>query len=164
MGIDVKVTVKSNDSGIGKFWNAVHELGSLGYVKVGVLDDGGPGSEKSKTGLTVARIAAIHEFGSGKIPERSFMRSTFAEQRPKYVRAIRGLIRDALLGKIAPVQTLQTLGLRLASDMKRKITAGDGVPPPNAPSTISRKGSFRTLVDTGRMLAAITWAYVSKGG
>lgn len=159
----VKVDVKVKDVGLKKFFDTAYELNTLGHVKVGVLDDGGPGSAANGA-LTVAQIAAINEFGNGRIPERSFMRSTFNKHRQKYVNALKRMIKEALLGRLRPVQTLQLLGLRLATDMKNTVAFGDGVPPPNAPMTIANKGSAHTLIDTGRMLAAITWAYVTRGG
>jgi hypothetical protein len=56
------------------------------------------------------------------------------------------------------------MGSTLANAMKRKIVDGAGVPPPNAPSTVAKKGSSRPLVDTGRLVNAITWASIVGGG
>ena len=38
-----------------------------------------------------------------------------------------------------------------------------GVPPPNAPSTIAKKGSSKTLIDTGEMLGHVTHLQTEEG-
>ena len=60
-------------------------------------------------------------------------------------------------GRMDPRRGLELLGAFAAAEVKKTITAGAGVPPPNAPSTIAKKGSDRPLVDTGRLLGAIQW-------
>lgn len=134
-------------------------------VKVGVLDEGDGAAVHDAGGvLTVAEIAAIHEFGTqdGHIPERSFVRSTFDEKHEELVELGKELMKKVLEGKIPVDRALNVLGAKLATEIKKKITV-DGVPPPNAESTVIAKGSSRPLVDTGRMVNAITWAIIGKG-
>ena len=52
-------------------------------------------------------------------------------------------------------QLLNTLGAKAAADVKNTIR--QGIPPPNSPETIRRKGSSRPLIDTGQLINAITW-------
>lgn len=135
-------------------------------VKVGVLDSGEGAAMHDPDGdLSVAEIAAVNEFGTqdGRIPERSFVRSTFDEQREELVELGKELIAKVFEGKIDVNKALNMLGAKLATEIKKKITLGDGVPPPNAEATIAAKGSSRPLVDTGRMVNAITWAILGKG-
>lgn len=152
-------------------------------VKVGVLDDG----KRSEERLTVAQIAAIHEYGTedGRIPARPFVKPTFDKQRDKLVKMAKNLMGQVIDGKISVKQGLNLLGSQLAADIKATVVAG--VPPPNALSTIIRKArkskkftavaenigqafgqagilaSVKPLIDTGRMLGAITWVVVMKG-
>lgn len=161
----------------------VDALRGSAYTKVGVLADSergglhqqGPDGRSAK--LTVAEIAAIAEFGTedGTQPPRSFVRSTFDEMREELVQDSRRLIVAVVLdGTMTATQALGILGLKLATGIRAKITQGPGVPPPNAPSTLrrklakglwNRKGKAaslgpRTLVDTGRLVGAISWAVV----
>jgi hypothetical protein len=134
------------------------------HVLVGVQGDKAraphPGSKK---GLTVGDIATIHEFGakvtmpSGTeviIPGRSFLRATFDEQGADLQKRATLLGRAVLLTKITPVQGLNLLGLHAVGLVQKRIA--DGVPPPNAPSTIKRKGSSKPLIATGQLRASIT--------
>ncbi len=151
-----------------KAFNAIRQAGS--YVKVGVLAEDKGLDTHTAGGPTIAEIAAVHEFGShdGRIPERSFMRSTFAEHRAEYVEIMRKLLVQLVDQKIDVKTLLGRLGLKISIDMRKKITI-DGVPPPNAPSTVAAKlalskpgamKSVRTLVDTGQLVRAITYAVV----
>lgn len=128
-------------------------------VKVGVLSSGKGAVEHPGSDLTVAEIAAILEFGTedGHIPARPALRSTFDAQREELVKLGAKLIDKVLDGKMDTRTALNVLGAKLAAETKKTITTGDGVPPPNAPSTIAAKGSSRPWVDTGRTVGAITW-------
>jgi hypothetical protein len=46
-----------------------------------------------------------------------------------------------------------------AVDLKERVVEKiiRGVPPPNAESTVSKKGHGHTLMETGEMMAAVTW-------
>lgn len=167
------VTFTSKDTGLAKLMQIVAAMKAGAGVKVGVLEESKAGSEVREGGLSNAQIAAIHEFGNNHVPERSFMRSTFNENRFKYVENLKTLIIRVLSGRLTIDQAFGIVGSKFAADVKKKITTGAGVPPPNAPSTIARKrakggwngkqgrkGAIRTLIDTGRMVGSITWIVV----
>lgn len=122
-------------------------------VKIGAFGD------DSRDGIDNAALVAIHEFGSsdGRIPERSFIRSTFGANAETYVRGLKRLLERILDGRMTLVQALDVMGSKISTDIKNRVTQGEHIPPPNAPSTIERKGSDRPLVDTGRMINSITW-------
>lgn len=146
-----------------KLQQQLKDIATGSYVKVGVLDDG-RGAE-SRGGISNAQIAAIHEFGSrdGRIPERSFLRSTFAAKKPEYLRDLKTLLLRVVEGRDSIERILNVMGAKIAADVKNRVTQGSAIPPPNAPATVKRKGSFRTLIDTGRMIGSVTWAFI-KGG
>jgi len=153
-----KITVKDKDLGWVDFFKRVGEMG-LDRLRVGVLADSAAGGlHVEGADLTVAEIAAVNEFGTedGHIPARSFLRSSFDANREANVRLFDKLLGAVLDGKMPIDQALGLLGLKMSSDVKKKIASD--VPPPNAQRTIEQKGSARTLVDTGRMLNAVTWA------
>ncbi len=172
MAHKLHASLKDTDKG----WKAITErLKQIeeSYVKVGVLADteaGGMHEIDPKTGqsaaLTLAELAVVHEFGTqdGHIPERSFLRSTFDETHPQLAELGQKLIRGVIDGKIDVEKALGVMGSKLATDTKNKITTGEGVPPPNAESTIKAKGSDRPLVDTGRLVNAITYQVTVGGG
>lgn len=161
----MSVDIVERDLGMMEIFKRVKAAGAGGYAKVGVLDSGA-GAASRDGGLTSAQIAAVHEFGSrdGSIPERSFIRSTLAEERPKYVALFRTLLTQFLRGRGTIERLLGIVGATAATDVKKKVTAGSGVGPANAASTIARKGSDRPLIDTARMLGAMTWDVILGRG
>lgn len=128
-------------------------------VKVGVLAKEGAEHEEGSP-LTKAEIAAVLEFGTkdGHIPARPALRSTFDEKRDA-IRALSAKLMVGIVdGKVGVKQAMDILGAFLANATKGKITEGEGIPPPNAPSTIAAKGSDRPWVNTGAVVGAISWA------
>lgn len=158
------------------------------YAKAGMLgakaaeehpDEGGG------KGLTNVELLAVHEFGvPGHIPERSVVRASFDANRATYLAQLRALVGRWYdrAGRLPLRQALGIMGLKMVSDQRARVTQGSGIPPPNAPSTIARKlrkGAWkrqtpaqqqaamaaglgpRPLVDTGRMVGALTHEVVS---
>jgi len=109
--------------------------------------------KKAGASRTNVQIGTIHEFGSGKIPQRSFLRSTYDENLPKYKEYFERAYARATKAKKKVDVPLRLVGLKIASDVRRKIDAG--IPPPNAPSTVKRKGSSKPLIDTGALKRSI---------
>lgn len=120
-------------------------------ISVGVHEDAPP----SEDGVPVAEYAEINEFGSadGRVPERSFLRSTLDENQAKYAERLSTKVGQALEGKHLKVG-LRELGHEVVRDVRAKIESGVG--PPNAPSTVARKGHGATLVDSGLLSDSIT--------
>jgi hypothetical protein len=174
----VRAKVVDRDLGWRAMLKAVDSLAGGSYAKVGVLADDSKGGAETDGGLTVAELATVLEFGTddGRIPSRPFLRDTFDEKRDELKQNASALLFKILDGKQSVGGALNILGMKLASETKKTITTGEGVPPPNAPSTIERKSvektrilksgwkkstltlNSRPLVDTGRLLNAITWS------
>ncbi len=154
-----KAKLSDRDRGFAELMKVVAESAGGAYVKVGVLGDERPAGSN----LSTAEIAAVNEFGTtdGRIPERPAFRSTFEEQREHLTEDARRLILGWIDGKISIKVGLEAMGAKLVAAVRKKITSGAGVPPPNAPSTIRAKGSSRPLVDTGHMINSITSAVVA---
>jgi hypothetical protein len=125
-------------------------------VRIGVLT-----SEDAGPGLSLAELAAIHEFGapSANIPERSFIRSTLRDERDKIealcLRLARGIIADRLDLDAA----LGLLGTWAVAAIQAKIRSN--IPPELAQATVDRKHSTLALVDTGQLINSITYEVVS---
>jgi hypothetical protein len=164
-GYAIKVKTTERDHG----WRALMKLlKDMGHeqtrVVVGVTGTKAAAIHpRSKGQLTVVDVAIQNEFGSagGKIPERSFIRSTTDANVTKYKNGIRRAFRDMLEAAIAhgevdpkKAKGLERLGLQVTGDIKRAISGG--IPPPNAPATIARKGSDTPLIDTDRLRQSIS--------
>lgn len=128
----------------------IHDLDSMGVplVSVGVRGD---------TDSDLVTIAAANEFGTrdGHVPERSFLRSTADAHQAKYLDMLRDAVDDVLDGR-SPDRSLRRLGSVAVGDVQRTIR--DIKQPPNAPSTIRKKGSDNPLIDTGRLRQSIEYA------
>lgn len=99
-------------------------------------------------GLEVAENALIQEYGTERIPPRPFLRKTLKKQKEwaKYVKENFDANGDSPqnLERVA-----QTVGLMMQTDIQDSIMSN--IPPPNAESTIRKKGSSKTLIDTGTL-------------
>ena len=177
MARGARAVVRDVDRG----WSRVRDLGRAlaereSFVKVGVLDDGGKGSARPDGGaLTQAEIALVLELGSGdgKIPARPFVRRTFDEKRAQTSALAQRLVGLIFDGKLDVTRALGIMGAWFAAEIKKTVTAGEEIPPPNAPRTLKRKlartrpgskGQPRTLIDTGRLISSITWALIMRRG
>lgn len=141
------------------------------HVRVGVLDDGRAGSE-DHGGITTGQLAVAMEFGTATIPARSWVGLTFDRARTEVQADMRTLLGHIVDGKITVDKALNVLGAKYSATVKNTVTQGEQIPPPNAPSTIARKlaktregasNAVRTLIDTGRMIGAVTWATFGGG-
>lgn len=127
------------------------------HVKVGIL--GADARRKSADGtLSMSELGLVHEYGTrdGRVPERSFIRRTFNQNRPELTKVCAEAAKRFIAGEDME-RVLNKLGAWGAAKVKATITEGEGVPPPLKQATIDRKGSSRPLVDTGQLKNSITW-------
>lgn len=155
-----------------KGWKRLQELSKRlaaedVHVRVGVLDDGRAGSEVRGEGITTGQLAVAMEFGTDTIPARSWVGLTFDRARAEVQADMQRLLGHLVDGKITVDKALNVLGAKYSAEVKNTVTQGEQIPPPNAPSTLARKmaktragaaNAARTLIDTGRMIGAVTWA------
>lgn len=99
-------------------------------------------------GLTVADVVSFNEFGLG-VPERSVIRATLDDNEGPLLKLTADFGRRVVLDGMTPEQALGAVGLYAVGLMQERISIG--VAPPNAPSTIKRKGSSKPWVDTGQV-------------
>lgn len=127
---------------------------------------GSTGQEKYDNGFTVAANAAVQEFGTGDIPERSFMRRTFNEREGD----IRKLMTDAAR-KVAnlqedPVDAMTDVAIGVHAMFLETLDKTSSWATANAPSTIEAKGHDVPLVggESIHLLRDdLTWAIRRKG-
>ena len=160
-----------------KGWKRLQELSKRlaaddVHVRVGVLDDGRAGSEVRGEGITTGQLAVAMEFGTATIPARSWVGLTFDRARAEVQSDMKRLLWSVVEGKITVDKALNVLGAKYSAAVKNTVTQGEQIQPPNAPSTLARKMAktragaanvVRTLIDTGRMIGAVTWATFGSG-
>jgi len=130
-------------------------------VRVGVLDDAAKRTEDGEGPMTLLEVAAVHEFGAGHVPQRSFIRATVDAREAEIRDLQRALSVQILRGDVEEDVALERLGAKVAAMCQNRIA--DGIAPELAPETIERKGSSKPLVDTGQLKAAITFRVYREG-
>lgn len=152
----VQVGVSVEQGSLAQFHKLLDSVEDMAvHVDIGIHDI---------SGQDVVTYAGANEFGAEnagasravKIPERSFIRSTIDDQRDKYVGRVEQRWNQILEGTLTPHTALSLIGLEVQRDIQRKIRSD--VPPPNALSTIKKKGSAHTLIDDGTMVQEVRYA------
>ena len=143
--ISVSTQSKTNDLGMDKLIREIRR--DAVSVDIGI-HEGDSEDVKNK--------ATQNEFGSGNIPERSFIRSTVDENAERYAKAAEILVGMMIDGEISKFEALERMGQQIEKDIKEKIV--NLKTPPNAPRTIAAKrGKDNPLIDSGEMLASIRY-------
>jgi hypothetical protein len=113
-------------------------------------------------GMTVMRVGAIHEFGRGHNPRRSFLRTPFAIKKKELATIIDTQFLDVFSKGKTAKQALGLIGVAATNISKGAFTSdGYGEWPPLKPSTIKAKGSSQILIDNGILRGSVT--YVVRG-
>lgn len=101
--------------------------------------------------------ASANEFGTrnGHTPERSFIRAAIDENEGRINARAEVVFRQVMDGRISMETALGQMGEFIQRLVTSKITTLRH--PPNADSTIARKGSSNPLIDSGRMRQSIRW-------
>lgn len=138
-----------------------------GSVFVGLLQSSGtykPKGEKGGSSISVAQVAAIHEFGSsdGRIPQRSFMGSAIDENEGRLNSLLKKLTAKVVDGTYKESHALGLLGQFVVDLFRNKINSG--LKPPLAAATIKRKGADKSkpLIDTGQLIGSISFEVRKK--
>jgi len=128
-------------------------------IKVGVpdtpRDDGTPMDE----------IGAIHEFGDGKIPARSFLRAWVDEHAAEADAWIRDAATKYVRGKdeTDPGKYLGVAARKIIDSMRKRME--ERIPPPLAQATLKRRQGRGTvpLVDSRQLINSLTYEIAVKG-
>ncbi len=154
-----------------KGWESIRARVTAGPAKTHAVA-GVVGSEASQehtdSGLTIGEIAILQEFGSmdGHTPSRSFLRRALIWNNRSEVKHVLAQVSRAVIfqGQSREV-AMREVGRWAVRKIKQTIT--EGVPPPNASSTVAAKGHGLTLRDTFTLLEAIGFevvrGYVDQG-
>lgn len=157
--------VEDKDLGLNRIIRTLNKDLDGVVVKVGVQAKDkavrrGKGGSIRNTDQPLAVIAAIHEFGLGDMPQRSFLRSAYDENLPVIDKMIQRVANGAVYG-LGTNAALNQLGNVVQGMVQRKIVDGPFVP--NSPATIKRKKSSKPLIDTGHLRQSIRYVIERKG-
>lgn len=136
----------------------VVRVGILGQKSVRQSEGGAEDSKAGKEGeLNNAEIGVFHEFGTEKMPMRSFLRVPIAEHLEKRMESSGALDKDVLKETIASKTLLPY--------MKKVAVLAEGIVTDAfdtggfgkwAPSDMSQKANHQTLVETQQLRNSIT--------
>jgi hypothetical protein len=154
------MTVKVKKDITGQYLKAMDTLGQKA-VKIGLLASAG--SENIRKGI-------INEFGAviifkpdGKpmiVPERSFIRSTFEDEKQNVTKRFEQIVEGINKGDFAIHRKLKAIGIEHEGKVKKKIT--DIKTPPNSQRTVKYKGFDNPLIHTGEMRSKVSSAVINK--
>lgn len=144
--------ITSDFNALNKF---VIGLGSGMVVRVGIM--GNKTNRKNDVGITNADVGFIHEFGTSKIPKRSFLRMPIFQKNEDILAYVKkaGALKKLAKGKM--VEVLADIGIACERVILQAFaSSGWGDWATNAPSTIRRKKSDSPLIDTGQLRRSIS--------
>jgi len=134
-------------------WQKIkRELEKAARLEVAVgIQQGTTGAE----GASVAEYAAYNEYGTDKIPSRPFMATSFDESKPQIDADFKREANALVTGQSTAHQSLLTIGLKHQKRIQNTISKRNFLPKLSERTIAQKKGSTKTLVDTGAMLNGI---------
>lgn len=162
-----------DESQVKEFIKMLDELTST-HLEIGIFSD---------SGGDVLMIANVQEFGCNikvtdkmrgylhsigihlkketteiKIPERSFVRKSYDENKNKIIDNADKLLEKVVNLELPVSVFFDTLGQYIVGLVQEYMT--DLKSPPNHPATVANKGSSNPLISTGRLRQSITFRQV----
>lgn len=131
-------------------------------IRIGIL--GGGKNARNNGAMTNAEIGAQHEFGTSKLPQRSFLRIPISENLEKRIDASGALDADVLRqvvtqGSVVPwMKKIAAIAEGIVADAFD--TGGFGK---WKPSNMKYKKNHQTLVETTQLRNSITSEVVENG-
>lgn len=174
-----------DETKVPEFLEMLDELYNT-HLEIGVFSDGKGGERHNKNSdITVLGIAIVHEFGveikvtdrmrgylhsigihlkpstrTIKIPERSFIRAGYDEEKENIIKQSEKLLEKVMRLELPVDVFFNTLGEIIAGRIQEYLT--DLRTPSLHPVTIASKGSSSPLIDTGRLRESITYKVVRR--
>lgn len=129
------MNVRVQDKGLDELTKRLTKLPPA--VTVGVHAAQGDKVRQDSSDITVAEVAAIHEFGLGDVPERSWLRAFVDENEERLRKMLSASMKQVAQGKLTDVQAMERFGLAVVGMIKKRIVAG--IDPELKPKTKKRK-------------------------
>lgn len=131
----------------------LEKLQGGGFVLVGIHEDA---AQPEGQDITMATLGAIQHYGNDHIPARPWLDVGVEQGNKEYLE----IIEDGAASGLTQNQILEQVGAVAAGYVQQYIT--DLQEPPNAPSTVKKKGSSNPLIDTGAMRQSVTYKVVKQ--
>ena len=143
--------MKDIDKGFKNFTKLLNDLSKV-KIEAGVFGDAGA---NPKSGESIVEYAVYNEYGTEHIPARPFMGLTADSKGDDWTKLMTDCFDKALETEGKNIEKdLGRIGEQITGDIKKTVSSN--ISPANAASTIKRKGSSKTLIDTGALRAAIS--------
>lgn len=104
-------------------------------------------------GATVIDVATWLEFGTSRQEPRPAISAWADENEAKVTQEIADDMRKSMKAGKSPAQRADQLAQKYAGQIQAKIA--NGIPPPNRPATVAKKGSSVPWIDTGQTRSSI---------
>lgn len=144
----MSVVIKDIDRGYGRLRKALNK--TQWDVKIGVPDT--PHVDAKGRTMPMDELMAVHEFGLGNNPERSFLRAWVDEHYEEILERMANATR-AGIGAGDLYSALKFVGQWGVDEIRKRIWAR--IPPELNEETVKRKGGSTPLVDTGQAVNSI---------
>lgn len=155
MGFNIRDGQSEISGDFSKLEKLIKNLGEKHFVDVGVF-----ASAKAPDGTQVAEYGAYNEFGSLSVPnrppKRSFIRMPLEVKQGEIAEYVEKKARAHVeSGDIKAI--FEDIGVAAEAKIQEAFDSdGWGAWPPDADSTVARKGSSTPLIDTGLLRKSIT--------
>lgn len=128
------------------------------------------GRARYSSGISVAKLAAVHEFGGDELAARPFIRPTIERYRSAIAalafEGIQARLERVVEGKLDPeraaVQVGTAVGVFVVQRIRDRLESAESWAAPLDPETIARKDSGDILEETGLLIQSLSWR-VSRG-
>jgi len=125
-------------------------LGRGAHVRVGFLENATyPAKEKGKR-LHVAQVAFWDHYGTIRSPARPFITDMIERKSPRWGVSLGNLLKQT---NYDSEKALALMGEGIKGQLQASIR--NWSTPPNAPSTVARKGFNKPLIETAVMLRSV---------
>lgn len=115
------LTVRVKDNGFDALMLLAKDLNKPRTLTVGVHETA---NGRSKDGVPVVEYAGYNEFGTSRIPARSFLRGWFDEFESEIEDRLKKTTQNAISGKLPYAQGLKQLGALFVGQIRERISNG----------------------------------------
>ncbi len=120
--------------------------GKRATVKAGILDS---------APAEVQKRAIYNNFGTEDIPERPFLNNALRDNKSSYSWMIRKGALAAIIRRKPIADTMEDIGKKMVDDIQHEIITLHT--PPNADSTVAKKGFNDPLIETYEMVETVDY-------
>lgn len=130
-------------------------LGRGAHLRVGFLESATYPGETGKKKLHVAQVAFWNIKGTIRTPARDFMGDMVRKKSPRWGASLGRILKRV---NYDAEKALALMGEGISDQMRESIRNWQA--PPNAPSTIAKKGFNKPLIETAVMLRSVDYQVV----